>query len=194
MLSEIKGRAKKIYNTSNMKPRDLRERITMEFSNTNTPIFSINVMSFGFKNGIPIDADLVFDVRCFPNPFYIDELKSKTGNDKEVQDYVMKTGHFLFTGAVMMNEEAFQALPEDLQQILIEACAEIQQSTSESFVENEEKLLQQCADNGMTIIDEAAGLDLAAFKDSVAKKVDETFGEQYAAIYAEIEELKASVG
>ena len=46
-------------------------------------------MSFGFKYGIPVDADLVFDVRCFPNPFYIDELKPKTGNDKEVQDYVM---------------------------------------------------------------------------------------------------------
>ena len=49
----------------------------------------INVMAFGFKYGMPLDADLVFDVRCFPNPFYIDELKHKTGNDKEVQDYVM---------------------------------------------------------------------------------------------------------
>ena len=46
-------------------------------------------MAFGFKYGMPLDADLVFDVRCFPNPFYIDELKHKTGNDKEVQDYVM---------------------------------------------------------------------------------------------------------
>ena len=49
----------------------------------------INVVSFGFKNGIPADADLVFDVRFLPNPFYIDELKNHTGNDKEVQDYVM---------------------------------------------------------------------------------------------------------
>ena len=49
----------------------------------------VSVLSFGFKYGIPVDADLVFDVRCFPNPFYIDELKRKTGNDKEVQDYVM---------------------------------------------------------------------------------------------------------
>ena len=46
-------------------------------------------MSFGFKHGIPNDADMVFDVRFLPNPFYIDELKTKTGNDKEVQDYVM---------------------------------------------------------------------------------------------------------
>ena len=47
-------------------------------------------MAFGFKYGMPLDADLVFDVRCFPNPFYIDELKHKTGNDKEVQDYVIE--------------------------------------------------------------------------------------------------------
>lgn len=49
----------------------------------------VNVMSFGFKNGIPSDADLVFDVRFLPNPFYIEGLKYLTGNDKEVQDYVM---------------------------------------------------------------------------------------------------------
>ena len=49
----------------------------------------VTILSFGFKNGIPADADLVFDVRFLPNPFYIDELKHKTGNDKEVRDYVM---------------------------------------------------------------------------------------------------------
>ena len=49
----------------------------------------VTVLSFGFKYGIPADADLVFDVRFLPNPFYIDELKHKTGNEKEVQDYVM---------------------------------------------------------------------------------------------------------
>ncbi|MDE5865004.1 MAG: RNase adaptor protein RapZ, partial [Lachnospiraceae bacterium] len=49
----------------------------------------VTILSFGFKYGIPADVDLVFDVRFLPNPFYIDELKHKTGNDKEVQDYVM---------------------------------------------------------------------------------------------------------
>ena len=49
----------------------------------------INVLSFGFKYGVPTDADLVFDVRFLPNPFYIEELKRKTGKDKEVQDYVL---------------------------------------------------------------------------------------------------------
>ena len=58
----------------------------------------ITVLSFGFKYGIPSDADLVFDVRFLPNPYYIEELRPKNGNDKEVQDYVMqneKTGQFL---------------------------------------------------------------------------------------------------
>lgn len=49
----------------------------------------VNIMSFGFKYGNPIDADLVFDVRCFPNPFYVDELKGLTGNDKPVRDYIL---------------------------------------------------------------------------------------------------------
>ena len=49
----------------------------------------VTVMSFGFKHGIPADADLVLDVRFLPNPFYIDELKCKTGNDREVQEYVL---------------------------------------------------------------------------------------------------------
>ena len=55
-----------------------------EFSN-----FYLTILSFGFKYGIPVDADLVFDVRFLPNPFYIPELKPKSGNDKEVYDYVM---------------------------------------------------------------------------------------------------------
>ena len=50
----------------------------------------ISVMSFGFKYGIPVDADLVFDVRFLPNPYYIEELKNKTGLDKEIRDYVMQ--------------------------------------------------------------------------------------------------------
>ena len=51
----------------------------------------VTVLSFGFKYGIPVDADLVFDVRFMPNPYYVEELKHKTGNEKEVQDYVMNS-------------------------------------------------------------------------------------------------------
>ncbi|RUL47410.1 MULTISPECIES: RNase adapter RapZ [Lysinibacillus] len=91
MLAELKGRAKFVYNTSQMKPRELRERIGSEFSNSSSPKFSINVMSFGYKNGIPIDADLVFDVRFLKNPYYVEELRPKTGLQTEVSSYVLAT-------------------------------------------------------------------------------------------------------
>lgn len=90
LLEELKGRAQIIYNTSNMKPKDLRERIISEFSVNKKTIFTVNVVSFGFKHGIPIDADLVFDVRFLPNPYYIEHMRPKTGLDEEVNNYVLK--------------------------------------------------------------------------------------------------------
>jgi UPF0042 nucleotide-binding protein len=92
LLSELKGRARSIYNTSSLKPRELREKIMSEFSFSGDSGFTVNFISFGFKHGMPIDADVVFDVRFVPNPFYIKELKPKTGLDKEVSDYVLKWG------------------------------------------------------------------------------------------------------
>ncbi|MEO4054524.1 RNase adapter RapZ [Solibacillus sp. CAU 1738] len=91
LLSEIKGRAKTVINTSKLKPRELREKISTEFSHSSTPTFSVNVMSFGFKHGIPIDADLVFDVRFLKNPYYVEELRHKTGLQTEVSSYVLAT-------------------------------------------------------------------------------------------------------
>ena len=90
LLEELKGRARLIYNTSQMKPRELREKILTEFSLNKKTIFTVNVMSFGFKHGIPIDADLVFDVRFLPNPHYIEHMRPKTGLDEEVSGYVLK--------------------------------------------------------------------------------------------------------
>ena len=90
MLADLKGRAQIIYNTSTMKPRELREKIIIEFSANKQTIFTVNVMSFGFKHGIPIDADLVFDVRFLPNPFYIDRMRPMTGLDNDVSSYVLK--------------------------------------------------------------------------------------------------------
>jgi RNase adapter protein RapZ len=90
LLEELKGRAKQIYNTSTMKPRELREKILTEFSMNKQSIFTVNVTSFGFKHGIPIDADLVFDVRFLPNPHYIDHMRPKTGLDEDVSTYVLK--------------------------------------------------------------------------------------------------------
>lgn len=91
LLSELKGRAKTVVNTTKLKPRELRERLATEFSNLSSPTFSINVMSFGFKHGLPIDADLVFDVRFLKNPYYVEELRHKTGLQTEVSSYVLAT-------------------------------------------------------------------------------------------------------
>lgn len=90
LLDELKGRAQIIYDTSEMKPRELREKILNEFSADKQALFTVNVVSFGFKHGIPIDADLVFDVRFLPNPHYIDHMRPLTGKDEEVSSYVLK--------------------------------------------------------------------------------------------------------
>lgn len=90
ILKDIKKKADYVIDTSNLLTRELKEGIDHIFvRNEEYNSLMVSVLSFGFKNGIPADADLVFDVRFLPNPFYIDELKHKTGNDKEVQDYVM---------------------------------------------------------------------------------------------------------
>ncbi len=90
LLASIKSAADYVIETSNLLTRELKSELDKIFvSNRQYNSLMVNVMSFGFKYGIPQDADLVFDVRFLPNPFYIDELKKKTGLDKEVQDYVM---------------------------------------------------------------------------------------------------------
>lgn len=90
ILKKIKKKANYIFDTSNLLVRDLNEEINKIFvQNEEYNSLMIRIVSFGFKYGIPADADLVFDVRFLPNPFYIEELKPKTGNDKPVHDYVM---------------------------------------------------------------------------------------------------------
>lgn len=89
ILENIKDRATHIIDTSKLLTRELKEIITDIVSDEKKETtLSVNVLSFGFKYGIPKDADLVFDVRFLPNPYYIDDLKSKTGLDKDVRDYV----------------------------------------------------------------------------------------------------------
>ena len=90
LLEGIKSCADYVIDTTNLLTRELKAELDRIFvKNQKHNSLMVNVMSFGFKHGIPQDADLVFDVRFLPNPFYIDELKKKTGLDKEVQDYVM---------------------------------------------------------------------------------------------------------
>lgn len=90
ILEDMKKKADYVIDTSNLLTRELKEELDRIFVlNEEYNSLMVTILSFGFKNGIPADADLVFDVRFLPNPFYIDELKHKTGNDKAVQDYVM---------------------------------------------------------------------------------------------------------
>ncbi len=89
MLKKLYDAADNVIDTSEYTNQKLIAKLKEIYAGDLGHKLVINVMAFGFKYGMPLDADLVFDVRCFPNPFYIDELKKKTGNDKEVQDYVM---------------------------------------------------------------------------------------------------------
>ena len=90
ILEKVKKEADYIFDTSKLLTRNLREELDEIFvTGEGYNSLMVNVMSFGFKKGIPVDADLVFDVRFLPNPFYVDELKPLTGNDDEVKDYVM---------------------------------------------------------------------------------------------------------
>lgn len=90
ILENIRGKADYVIDTSKLLTRELKEEIDRIFvRNEEYNSLIVTILSFGFKYGIPADADLVFDVRFLPNPFYIEELKYKTGNDPEVQDYVM---------------------------------------------------------------------------------------------------------
>ncbi len=90
ILRQVKKDADYVIDTSKLLTRELKEELDRIFvKNEEYSSLMINILSFGFKHGIPADADLVFDVRFLPNPFYIDELKYLTGNDRGVQDYVM---------------------------------------------------------------------------------------------------------
>lgn len=91
ILASVKNDADYVIDSSKLLTRELKEEIERIFiRNEEYNSLMITVVSFGFKHGIPTDADLVFDVRFLPNPYYIEELKPLTGNEREVQEYVMK--------------------------------------------------------------------------------------------------------
>ena len=77
-------------DTSLTSTAQLKDRVTSLFTESGADAMRLTVLSFGFKYGIPQEADVVFDVRCLPNPFYVPDLKEKTGMDSEVYDYVMQ--------------------------------------------------------------------------------------------------------
>lgn len=89
ILDDIKTKATIIIDTTSLTPRQLREKINGAFKTSNEHGFRIEMISFGFKYGLPIDADIVMDVRFLPNPHYIADLRPLTGMDQPVYDYVM---------------------------------------------------------------------------------------------------------
>lgn len=90
LLSQIRGISDNIIDTSSLTSNQLKDQITSIYKEGNKYEGIVtNVVSFGFKHGVPLDADLVFDVRFLPNPFYIKGLKEKSGLDKEVSEFVM---------------------------------------------------------------------------------------------------------
>ncbi len=91
-LEFIRKQSDYIIDTSNLLTRDLRMKIEDIFiADKKYKNLFVTILSFGFKYGIPVDADLIFDVRFMPNPYYVEELKNKTGNDDDVKKYVMNS-------------------------------------------------------------------------------------------------------
>lgn len=98
LLEEIKGKANHMIDTSKLTPLLLKEQVGELLQGELTKDFTVNMHSFGFKYGTVLDADLIFDVRFLPNPYYVKTLRNQTGKNQEVFDYVMKwqeTGELL---------------------------------------------------------------------------------------------------
>lgn len=89
MLSEIRGLADIIIDTSDFTPKKMIENLKLKLENKKIRDLVLTITTFGFKYGAPIDLDMMFDTRSLQNPYYVDELRPKNGNDKEVQEYVM---------------------------------------------------------------------------------------------------------
>lgn len=99
MMAALKGQADYIMDTSHLLTRELKSELEKIFvQNQDYKNLFVTILSFGFKYGIPADSDMVMDVRFLPNPYYVEGLRSKTGNDKEIQEYVLQykeAGEFL---------------------------------------------------------------------------------------------------
>ena len=90
LLMKLKESADYLIDTSYLSTGQLKERLSTLFLDTDISALAVTCMSFGFKYGVPTEADLMFDVRCLPNPFYIEDLKYKNGLDQPVKEYVLK--------------------------------------------------------------------------------------------------------
>lgn len=106
LLANLRGSADLVIDTSRMSVHDLRRRIESLFHDEEVVQLRATIMSFGFKYGIPVDADMVFDARFLPNPYWVPELRASTGRDAPVNDYVIEqpdAGPFLDTAAHLVD-------------------------------------------------------------------------------------------
>ena len=92
VLAPVRLRADYVIDTSDLTSNQLRNRLTQILLGDDKDVMNINIDSFGFKHGIPNDADFVLDVRCLPNPYWVESMREKTGLDQEVYDYVFSFG------------------------------------------------------------------------------------------------------
>lgn len=90
LLEELRGRADMVIDTTSLSPRILSDTIAERYGRDDEQRFTLNIVSFGYKAGIPMDSDIVMDVRFLPNPFYLEEMRKMTGRDTPVIDYVME--------------------------------------------------------------------------------------------------------
>ncbi|MGB8951044.1 MAG: RNase adapter RapZ [Candidatus Aminicenantales bacterium] len=90
-LNEIKKMADEVIDTSSMNILQLRELFTRRFQKEGSQRIQVVVVSFGYKYGVPLDSDLIFDTRFLPNPFYVENLREKTGKSLKVRDYLLKS-------------------------------------------------------------------------------------------------------
>lgn len=123
LLNSVKVLSTSIVDTTNMTNLELKDRIIKMFSSdSQRPAFNVLLVSFGFKYGVPTDVDMLFDVRFLDNPFYIEELRNKSGNEKEVGDYIMKSpvaGQFLYKLYDMIDFLLPQYINEGKSQLVI---------------------------------------------------------------------------
>jgi len=89
MLEELRGRANIVIDTTNLSPREFKDKLKSLFSEQEAGGISVNIVSFGYKLGIPLDSDIVMDVRFLPNPFYDPVMKNMTGEDRQVVEYIL---------------------------------------------------------------------------------------------------------
>jgi len=120
LLADLRASADIVVDTSRLSARQLASRISNHFGTDATDKLSVALMSFGFKNGLPVDADIVFDVRFLPNPYWVPELRPKTGLSPDVADYVLSqdaAGDFQEQMLGVIETAAHGYLPEGTRQV-----------------------------------------------------------------------------